>query len=76
MTTMPDARILDRIKDAPSDSRIAVFKDHKLDKLDAVFDSTVRTQHLIKYGIGTLVGVFDKSNYLEAQIRIKSAGHL
>ena len=62
--------IMKRIKSAPINSPIAVFRiDDKLSiNLDAVFGSTVATQRRVMANDPELIGIYDKtSNLLEVK---------
>ena len=70
MSKLSIESILIRIKRAPVDSPIAVFRidDKYSTKLDAVFESTVVSQQRIRANDPALIGVYDKtSNLLEVK---------
>jgi|TARA_R110000751_G_scaffold235094_1_gene336571 hypothetical protein len=61
MSNMTPILAMNRIKAAPKNSPIVVFKSDKPGCVDAMFASTVVSQQRIKSGID-LIGVFDKKS--------------
>tara|TARA_R110000851_G_scaffold52554_2_gene125071 strand:+ start:4260 stop:4526 length:267 start_codon:yes stop_codon:yes gene_type:complete len=61
MSNMTPTLAMNRIKAAPKNSPIVVFKSDKPGCVDAMFASTVVSQQRIKSGID-LIGVFDKKS--------------
>jgi len=61
MTVATIDTILARVRSAPPQSPIAIFRSNRLGQFDAVFASTVETQKAIRRHNPDLIGVYDRN---------------